>query len=82
MPTVITEKIAKINLDQLQDFVNKKKIDPKDPVQNTVNITSHLGDLFAQLVYSNTQSGKSNAGSMFEHHIRTLMDVFKCRVLL
>ena len=60
---------------KLFNSLHKKKIDPKNPVQNTVNITSHLGNLFAQLVYSNTQSGKSNAGSMFEHHIRTLMDV-------
>ena len=60
---------------KLFNTLHKKKIDSKDPVQNTVNITSHLGGLFAQLVYSNNQSGKSNAGSMFEHHIRTLMDV-------
>ena len=62
---------------KLFNSLHKKKIDPKDPVQNTVNIISHLGGLFAQLVYSNTQSGKSNAGSMLEHHIRTLLDECK-----
>ena len=57
--------------------LHEKDIDPKDPIQNTVNVTSKLGELFSRLVFSNKQSAKSTAGSMLEHHIETLLNECK-----
>ena len=66
------KKFPKIHA--LFQTLHKKDVDPKNPVQNTINVTKKLGELFSHLVFSNKQSAKSTAGSMLEHHIETLMD--------
>ena len=57
--------------------LHSKKIDPKNPEQTTVNVANHLGELFSHLVYSNKQFAKSKAGSLFEFHIQTLLNICK-----
>ena len=61
----------------LFERLHKKNIDSKNPMQNTINVTNQLGELFSHLVFSNKQSAKSTAGAMLEHHIETLMDECK-----
>ena len=57
--------------------LHSKKIDSKNPKQTTVNVINHLGELFSHLVFSNKQSAKYTAGSLFEFHIETLLDICK-----
>lgn len=76
--TETTDKQKKFpKIYKLFKSLHEKDIDPKDPIQNTVNVTSKLGELFSRLVFSNKQSAKSTAGSMLEHHIETLLNECK-----
>jgi len=60
-----------------KQFKNLEKIQIKEKEINqlTINVFNELSELFSKMVFSNKQSGKSNAGNLFEYHIATLLDV-------